>query len=137
MTDEGIVMMATHNVRLVILSVVVAIIASIQPLSCLRVTVSVSALRCGWLVVRSLWELASGRCTSSRCLPITYRPITYNLPTVLVSMAVAGRFRGSSVRSQPSDDKWATVGSWGVFMGLGIAAMHYTGMDAIRGYVPV
>jgi len=28
MTDEGIVMMATHNVRLVILSVVVAIIAS-------------------------------------------------------------------------------------------------------------
>jgi len=57
MTDEGIVMMATHNVRLVILSVVVAIIASIQHWSCLAGNGSqgVSALRCGWLVVRSLW----------------------------------------------------------------------------------
>jgi len=24
------------------------------------------------------------------------------------------------------------VGSWGVFMGLGIAAMHYTGMAAMQ-----
>jgi len=51
-------MMATHNVRLVILSVVVAIIASYTALELSeRVTVAmgVSALR-GWLVVRSLWN---------------------------------------------------------------------------------
>jgi len=57
MTDEGIVMMATHNVRLVILSVVVAIIAYTALELSQRVTVAgVSALRCGWLVVRSLWN---------------------------------------------------------------------------------
>jgi len=50
-------MMATHNVRLVILSVVVAIIASYTALELFWVTVlGVSALRCGWLVVRSLWN---------------------------------------------------------------------------------
>jgi len=48
-------------------------------------------------------------------LPI---PITYNLPTVLVSMAVAVVASGAALFVVSPDDKWATVGSWGVFMGL-------------------
>jgi len=66
---------------------------------------------------------------------LAYNYHTYNLqPSNSLSLDGSGscRFRGSSVRSQPSDDKWATVGSWGVFMGLGIAAMHYTGMAAMQ-----
>jgi len=61
MTDEGIVMMATHNVRLVILSVVVAIIASIQHLSCLAGNGSPACPHCAvvgwWCDLYGNWHL--------------------------------------------------------------------------------
>jgi len=112
MTDEGIVMMATHNVRLVILSVVVAIIASYTALELsARVTVARRVRTALWLAGGAIYGVASGRCTSSRCLPITYHD-TYNLlPTVLVSMAVAVVASGAALfvvsRQTISGLQWA------------------------------
>jgi len=109
--------MATHNVRLVILSVVVAIIASYTALSQLRVTVARACPHCavvGWwcdLYGIGIWSMHF-------IAMLAYNLTDTNLqPSNSLSLDGSGSCRrGSSVRSQPR--RVATVGSWGVFMGL-------------------
>lgn len=61
-------------------------------------------------------------------------PVTYDAAMTIVSMLVAIVFVGIGVYSvkRQQEMKLGTLFGAGVIMGLGVAAMHYTGMAAMR-----
>lgn len=136
MTNADMVMMSSHNVGLVILSIMVAIIASYTALSLAgRVTAASGKSRRIWLTGGAIamgvgiWSMHFVAMLAYN-LPIA---IAYDLPIVLVSMLVAVIASGVALfvvsRSVLS---WWQLLAGGVVMGLSIAAMHYTGMAAMR-----
>lgn len=126
----------TYDLRLVVLSVVIAILAAGAALDLAgRVTATRGQARAAWLAGGAfamglgIWSM---HYTGMQAfdLPI---PVLYHVPTVLLSLVaaiaasavalhVASRTRLGATR--------AAVGS--VVMGSGIAVMHYTGMAAMR-----
>jgi len=82
------------------------------------------------------YELASGRCTSLRCWPITCR---YQWPTTSQPSSSQWQWQsllpGSSVRSQPSEmsclQLLTGVCSWGLLL---LHALHGHGGDVTGGY---
>ena len=91
---------------------------------------------CGWRLPRSPWEAEYGRCTSSPCSPLSCPlPVSYDIGLTALSLVVAIFVTGVGfyVISRQSASPLRLVLS-GIFMGLGIAGMHYTGMAAMRGH---
>ena len=136
-TDAGIAMMATHNLSLVILSVVIAIIASYTALDLSgRVTVAQGRVRTALWLAGGAIAMGIGIWSMHFIAMLAYNlpiPIAYNLPIVLVSIAVAVVASGAAlfvVSRQKMGGLQLLTG--GVFMGLAIAAMHYTGMAAMQ-----
>lgn len=127
----------THNISLVILSIGIAIVASYTALD-LATYVKVAAERWRvflWLTGGALalgigiWSmhfigmLAYG-------LPI---PVSYNFPIVGLSMALAIVAAGVALFLVTREKwSWLQLAAGSAFMGLGIAAMHYTGMSAMQ-----
>lgn len=129
-------MIVTQDIRLVILSVVIAIIASYTALDLSgRVTAAQGRVRTVWLVCGAI-AMGVGIWSMHFIAMLAYNlpiPITYNLPLVLVSMAVAVVASCAAlfvVSRQKMDSLQLLTG--GIFMGLAIAAMHYTGMAAMQ-----
>jgi two-component system, sensor histidine kinase and response regulator len=134
-----------YDLRLVALSVIIAILASYAALDLAgRVTAAGGSARIAWLACGSvamgmgIWSMHYiGMLAYS--LPVEVR---YNWPTVLLSLAAA---IGASavalyVVSRPRLGVRAIL-LGGILMGAGIATMHYTGMQAMRlpaicGYSP-
>ncbi len=125
-----------YDYHLVALSVVIAICASYASLDlAARVTAARGNSRALWLAGGAvamgigIWSMHYiGMLAFS--LPI---PVFYYWPTVLLSLlaAVAASAVALYVVSRPIMDIWhAAFGS--IFMGTGIATMHYVGMDAMR-----
>jgi len=126
---------ATYDVRLVVLSIIVASVASYTALNLAgRVTVARSAQKL-WLAGGAIamgvgiWSMHFIGMLAYQ-LPIA---MAYDIPEVLVSMVVAVLASGLAlflVSRQQIDWLQLLLGS--IFMGLGIATMHYTGMIAMR-----
>jgi PAS domain S-box-containing protein len=136
MSPANVLVTGSYDYRLVGLSVVIAICASYAALDLAgRVTATRGKIRVIWLsggavaMGLGIWSMHYiGMLAFS--LPI---PVEYDWPTVLVSLAAA--ILASAVAlyvvSRKTMHVWnAVVGS--LFMGTGIAAMHYIGMEAMR-----
>ena len=136
MTGIGVAISGTYDYRLVVLSVLIAVLASYAALDlAARVTAAQGRIRFAWLLGGAaamgtgIWSMHYiGMLAFS--LPI---PVLYDWPTVLLSLLAAVFASAISlfvVSRQRMGLVAAMVGS-GV-MGVGIATMHYTGMEAMR-----
>jgi two-component system sensor histidine kinase/response regulator len=129
-------MMTSYDYRLVVLSIFISILASYAALDLAgRVTAAAGRVRLAWL--------AGGACAMGMgiwsmhyigmlafTLPIT---VAYDWPTVAASLLCAIFASGVAlfVVSRPRMSL-LLAGLGSVVMGSGIAAMHYTGMAAMR-----
>jgi diguanylate cyclase (GGDEF)-like protein/PAS domain S-box-containing protein len=129
-------MTGTYDYRLVALSVVLAIAASYAALDVAgRVTASKRQARMFWLAGGAvamglgIWAMHYiGMLAFSMGMPVLY-----DFPTVVVSLlaAIAASAVALFIVSRRTMGMWReVVGS--VFMGAGIAGMHYIGMAAMR-----
>jgi two-component system sensor histidine kinase/response regulator len=136
MTGVGMAINGTYDYRLVVLSVLIAVLASYAALDlAARVTAAQGRIRFAWLLGGAaamgtgIWSMHYiGMLAFS--LPI---PVLYDWPTVLLSL-LAAIFTSAIALFVVSRKRMgllaAAVGS--VIMGAGIATMHYTGMAAMR-----
>jgi NO-binding membrane sensor protein with MHYT domain len=131
----------TYELKLVALSIVVAIIASYTALE-LAGRVSAAKGRSAWLWLlggsvsmgTGIWSMHYIGMLAFH-LPI---PIAYDTPITLLSMFIAIGVSGIAllVLKRPALTKEnITVGA--TLMGIGITAMHYTGMFAMRMSPPI
>src|SRR5712691_4115023 len=136
MTSSDMVLVGSYDYRLVALSVLIAILASYAALDLAgRVTSAQGKARLLWLnggaiaMGFGIWSMHYIGMLAFR-LPI---PVQYDWPTVLLSLVAAIVASGIALfvvsRSRMGMFR-AVLGS--LFMGGGIAAMHYTGMAAMR-----
>lgn len=128
--------LASYDYRLVALSVVIAICASYAALDLAgRVAASRSKARLAWLSGGAL-ALGTGIWSMHFTGMLAYRlpiPVYYHIPTVILSLvaAIAASFIALFIVSrQELGALHVALGS--LLMGTAIAAMHYTGMAAMR-----
>jgi PAS domain S-box-containing protein len=136
MSQIGAPLVGFYDYRLVALSVFIAISASYMALDLGgRVTAAHGWIRSAWLAGGAaamglgIWSMHFTGMLAFN-LPV---PVSYDWPTVLLSLLAA--ILASAVALYVVSRKkmgraQALTGS--VFMGLGIAGMHYIGMDAMR-----
>ena len=136
MTPQMLMMVGSYNYGLVVLSVLISIIASYAALDLAgRVTSARGRSRLLWLTGGAtamgfgIWSMHYIGMLAFH-LPI---PVQYDWPTVLLSL-LAAIFASAVALFVASRRQMglarAFVGS--LFMGTGIAAMHYIGMAAMR-----
>lgn len=128
--------LGTYDYRLVALSIVIAIVASYVALDLVgRVTASRDASRFAWLT-GGAWAMGSGIWAMHFTGMLAFRlPIqVYNhVPTVVLSLLAAifaslmALYVATRERQTP-----LLVAAGAITMGIGIAAMHYIGMAAMR-----
>jgi PAS domain S-box-containing protein len=136
MSPSSTQLLGFYDHRLVALSVVIAVCASYAALDLAgRVTAARGKARLAWLIGGAsamglgIWSMHYIGMLAFN-LPLQ---VEYDWPTVLVSLlaAMAASAIALFVVSRKNMGLWhAIVGS--VFMGSGIAAMHYIGMEAMR-----
>lgn len=136
MTDAAIAITGTHDLRLVVLSIAIATIASYTALTLAgRLTEDSGRVGTAWLIGGAIamgigiWSMHFIGMLSYN-LPL---PVNYDVPIVLASIGVAiiaSVIALFLVSRQYLSRLQLLTGS--VFMGIGIAAMHYTGMAAMR-----
>jgi NO-binding membrane sensor protein with MHYT domain len=129
-------MTGTYDLRLVALSVLIAIFASYAALDLTgRVTASRRNARMFWLFGGAaamgfgIWSMHYIGMLAFK-MPMK---ILYDVPTVVISLfaAIAASAVALFTVSRRHMGLWQTV-TGGVVMGSGIAAMHYIGMAAMR-----
>jgi diguanylate cyclase len=134
-------MTGTYNSWLVTLSVLVAILASYTALDlATRITASRGIAARAWLAGGAfamgigIWSMHFiGMLAFS--LPV---PMGYDIATTLVSMLIAGIVSGFALYTVSRDTmRWPHLALGGVLMGIGISAMHYTGMAAMQTAPPI
>ena len=125
-----------YNPALVALSYVVAALASYAALSLAgRVAASGGRERAAWLIGGAcamglgIWSMHFvGMLAFSMSAPVAY-----NVPTVLASLLVAALASGVALYTAGRAHlRLPRLLFGGLTMGLGVAAMHYTGMAAVR-----
>jgi PAS domain S-box-containing protein len=125
-----------YDYRLVSLSVFIAILAAYAALDLAeRVTTARGGARLMWLyggaiaMGSGIWAMHYVGMEAFR-LPV---PVTYDWPTVLLSLVAAILASGVALYtvSRPTVNLGRRIAG-GIFMGSGIAAMHYIGMYAMR-----
>src|SRR5713226_10500940 len=136
MTSSDMVLVGSYDYRLVALSVLIAILASYAALDLAgRVTSAQGKARLLWLNGRAIamgfgiWSMHYIGMLAFR-LPI---PVQYDWPTVLLSLVAAIVASGIAL-FVVSRHKMGVIRALlaSILMGSGIAAMHYTGMAAMR-----
>jgi len=136
MSSPDIVMVGSYDYLLVALSIVIAIVASYAALDLAgRVTSARGRSRSLWLSVGAMamgigiWSMHYVGMLAFR-LPV---PVEYDWPTVLISL-VAAIFASAVALFVVSRSSmgWLRAAVGSVFMGSGIAGMHYIGMAAMR-----
>ncbi|MBW4631313.1 MAG: PAS domain-containing protein [Iphinoe sp. HA4291-MV1] len=129
-------MSSTYDLRLIALSIVIAVLASYTALDLAgRVTASVAQAKRAWLIGGAfvmgvgIWSMHFVAMLAFK-LPI---PIGYDVLTVLLSVMPAIVASGGALflaSRKILSIKQLLIG--GVLMGIGIASMHYIGMYAMR-----
>lgn len=129
-------MLGAYDPRLVLLSIALALLASFAALDLAE---RVTAAR-GW--VRRIW-LSGGAIAMGLGIwsvhyigMLAYRlpiPVAYDVPTVMISLAaaIAASAVALAIVSRPTMRTSNSVFG-GIAMGIGIASMHYIGMEAMR-----
>ncbi|MBW4678807.1 MAG: EAL domain-containing protein [Microcoleus vaginatus WJT46-NPBG5] len=136
MIDAGVTLRATYDIRLVVLSIAIAMIASHAALALARrITASQGFSRHLWLVSSafafgiSIWSMNFIAMLADQ-LPISS---SHNLPIVLISAVVAIVASAVALGIVGSrQTSWLKFLPASVFMGAGIAGAHYTGMAAVQ-----
>ena len=127
---------STYDLRLVSLSMAIAIFASYTALDLAgRVTAANQRAKTAWLIGGALvmgigiWSMQFVAMLAFR-LPI---PMAYDMLTVLLSMlpAIIASYGALFLVSRQILSLWQFL-IGGVLMGIGIASMHYIGMSAIQ-----
>jgi len=136
MVSENAALVGSYDYRLVALSVVISICTSYAALDlAARLTAAQGRSRANWLIGGAgalgfgIWSMHYiGMLAFS--LPI---PVAYDWPTALVSLlaAILASAVALYVASRKTMSAWRAVGG-SILMGMGIAAMHYIGMAAMR-----
>src|SRR5438309_3105879 len=136
MTTSDQALLGSYNYGLVVLSVVIAIVAAYAALDLAgRVTSSGGRVRFLWLsggaiaMGAGIWSMHYIGMLAFR-LPIG---VLYDWPTVVLSL-LAAVFASVIALFVVSRDKMGPIRAFigSIFMGGGIATMHYTGMAAMR-----
>lgn len=133
----AMVMTGSHNNLLVFLSIVIAIFASFTALSLAgRVRASDGWMRRIWLTAASvalgggIWAM---HFVAMLAFSMPGMAMNYDLSLTLLSLGVALGFTGAGFAvmdwRRPSAPRIAAAG---LLMGLGVVAMHYMGMAAMR-----
>ena len=134
--DQAVALTGTYDYRLVFISVVIALLAAYAALDLAgRVTASRGFARGVWLTGGAfalgfgIWSMHYIGMEAFR-LPV---PVLYDWPTVALSViaAIAASGLALFIVSRKTMNLF-TAGVGSVFMGSGIAAMHYIGMEAMR-----
>ncbi|MBA2669110.1 MAG: hypothetical protein H0U67_01915, partial [Gemmatimonadetes bacterium] len=129
-------MPASYNPVLVVLSVVVAMLASFAALDLAgRVRLDTGATRLGWIAGGAtvmgigIWSMHFVGMLAFH-LPV---PIRYDVPLMLLSVvvAIAASLLSLVIVTRPRLHIW-TIAPGGIVMGLAIAGMHYIGMASVR-----
>src|ERR1700676_4033151 len=128
----------THDPYLVALSILVACFASYTALDlCGHVGPARGFARCVWLVAAAL-TMGGGIWSMHFVAMLAFimpTPMSYDIGLTTLSLVVAILATGGGFyvisRHNASQLRLALSG---IFMGLGIAGMHYTGMAAMRGH---
>ncbi|TWR17355.1 diguanylate cyclase, partial [Xanthomonas vasicola] len=129
-------MVGTYNLGMVMLSLVVAVMASFTALQlAAHMTASRGGIAAAWLVGGAIamgigiWSMHFIGMLAFR-LPI---PVGYDLALTLYSMLAAILASALALwLSSRADLPWPRLGLGALLMGLGIALMHYMGMGALR-----
>ncbi|MGA8271230.1 MAG: MHYT domain-containing protein [Candidatus Sulfotelmatobacter sp.] len=128
--------LGSYDYRLVGLSVVIAIVASYAALDLAgRVTANQGRARLGWLL-GGAFAMGSGIWAMHYTGMLAFRlpiQVYYHAPTVafsLLAAVLASLVALYVVSREPMTPLHVAAGS--LFMGIGIATMHYTGMAAMR-----
>ncbi len=126
----------TYDVSLVVLSIIIAIIASYTALNLAgRITVAQGKARKLWLAGGSI-AMGVGIWSMHFIAMLAYQlpiPMAYDVQIVLISMGAAVLASGLALFLVSRQKLgWLRLGLGSIFMGLGIATMHYTGMAAMR-----
>lgn len=131
----------TYDVRLVVLSFLVAVLASYTAIDLAgRVTVSRGSARTTWLTVGAsamglgIWSMHLVAMHALR-FPV---PMPVNWPTTLLSLLVALAASGLALAtvSRPAL-RWRRLLLGGLLMGLGISAMHFISVEGMRAHVEI
>src|ERR1700693_1474449 len=136
MLPENTTLVGSYDYRLVVLSVVIATLASYAALDLVgRVTIARGSARLGWLagggsaMGLGIWSMHYVGMLAFK-LPI---PVWYDWPIVLLSLLAAILAADAALHFASGREMslWRTaLGS--IVMGGGIGAMHYIGMSAMR-----
>ncbi|MCK0209677.1 PAS domain S-box protein [Starkeya koreensis] len=131
----------SHDLSLVALSILIAVAASYTALDLAgRLPEARGRARDGWLAAAAL-VLGGGIWAMHFIAMLALHvgaPVSYDIGLTSVSFLLAvvatgiAFFAVSRVRPGRSGPGWGAVALSGVFMGLGIVGMHYTGMAAMR-----
>ena len=127
---------ATFDVRLVALSVIIAVCASYAALDLVeRITVAGSSSRLGWLSAGAI-AMGTGIWSMHFTGMLAYHlpvEVYYHIPTVLLSLllAIGASFIALFVVCRPRIGVLHVIAG-SVLIAAGICGMHYTGMDAMR-----
>ncbi|MBE9076361.1 PAS domain S-box protein [Romeria aff. gracilis LEGE 07310] len=136
MNQNVVWLAATYDVGLVILSISIAILASYTALNLAgRVSVNQGTAQKVWLTGGAvamgigIWSMHFVAMLAYR-LPI---PMAYDMPTVLLSIVAAVLASGLALFLVSRQKLgWLKLGLGSLFMGTGIASMHYIGMVAMQ-----
>jgi PAS domain S-box-containing protein len=134
--EQAVMIVGTHNHALVVLSILLAIAASYTALDLAsRVRVSRGWARLAWLATAAL-AMGGGIWAMHFVAMLAFRmpgmPVDYDVVLTLVSLVVAILATGTSFGVMSlAPRKRSLLPAAGLFMGLGIVAMHYLGMAAM------
>ena len=134
-TESGTALSATYDLRLVVLSIVIALIGSYIALDLTaQVLVTQGIVRKFWLMGGaiawgiSIWVMHFIAMLAYQ-LPI---PITYNFAIVLISLAVAIASSGIGLfLASHMPVGWLMLLSSSIFLGFAIIGMHFIAMEAM------
>lgn len=131
-------MTSSYSISLVILSLVIAVMASYTSLDlALKVTTSNGRSRKAWLISGAIamgtgiWSM---HFVAMLALHLPHQSVSYDLLTIAVSIliAIAASFVGLFFASAPEREINKLI-LGGLFLGIGICEMHYVGMEAMKG----
>src|SRR5258708_4800745 len=124
-----------HDLKLVALSYAIAVAGSYAALEMVeRLRTARGARACGWQFASaaalggSIWSM---HFVAILALQIEL-PLTYALEETLLSLLIAIAVVGLGLQIIRTGTSWIRIGTAGLVVGLGVAAMHYVGMSAMR-----
>lgn len=130
-------LIATSDIRLIIISILIAIIGSCTALDIAEpITIPQAPFRHWWLVGSGLtlgitiWAMHFTAILSLKLLI----PVGYDFTIVIISMLVAivASIAGLFVISLQERPKWLLLSTASIFIGSGIVGMHFIAMSAMR-----